>query len=249
MGIDTQLIDDGTYFVVEVDGALAGCGGWSRRATLYGGNAAPGRNSTRLDPSVDPARVRAMYTAPAFARRGVGRLILSLCRGCGSRGLHASRAHVHAVRPAAVRRVRIPSGRAARGRYRRRASAARPDGEARRGGVPSSALSGGKRAQDGAEERVPPGRLRERAGTGHQRRMPGVPRRGWKRSTRPRAGRAPGARRAPSRAQGRADRRRVVGAPRGTPDEQHAVGHVESGSREPQRRPPVTAFPRIATSE
>ena len=79
MGIDTQLIDDGTYFVVEVDGALAGCGGWSRRATLYGGNTAPGRNSTRLDPSVDPARVRAMYTAPAFARRGVGRLILSLC--------------------------------------------------------------------------------------------------------------------------------------------------------------------------
>jgi GNAT superfamily N-acetyltransferase len=79
MGIDTQLIDDGTYFVVEADGALAGCGGWSRRATLYGGNRAPGRNSTLLDPSVDPARVRAMYTAPAFARRGVGRLILSLC--------------------------------------------------------------------------------------------------------------------------------------------------------------------------
>jgi len=84
MGIDTQLIDDGTYFVVEADGALAGCGGWSRRATLYGGNQAPGRNSALLDPSVDPARVRAMYTAPAFARRGVGRMILSLCEAAAA---------------------------------------------------------------------------------------------------------------------------------------------------------------------
>ena len=79
MGIDTQLIDDGTYFVVEVDGELAGCGGWSRRATLYGGNQTPGRDSQLLDPVVEPARVRAMYTSPAYARRGVGRLILGLC--------------------------------------------------------------------------------------------------------------------------------------------------------------------------
>ena len=79
MGIDTQLIDDGTYFVIEEDGALAGCGGWSRRATLYGGDRSPGRNPARLDPATDPARVRAMYTHPSFVRRGVGRLILSLC--------------------------------------------------------------------------------------------------------------------------------------------------------------------------
>jgi GNAT superfamily N-acetyltransferase len=79
MGIDTQLIDDGTYFVVEIDGALAGCGGWSRRATLYGGDRSPGRNAALLDPAKDPARVRAMYTHPDFTRRGVGRLILSLC--------------------------------------------------------------------------------------------------------------------------------------------------------------------------
>jgi GNAT superfamily N-acetyltransferase len=79
MGIDTQLIDDGTYFVVELGGALAGCGGWSRRATLYGGNQTPGRNARLLDPATEPARVRAMYTSPAFARRGVGRLVLSLC--------------------------------------------------------------------------------------------------------------------------------------------------------------------------
>jgi GNAT superfamily N-acetyltransferase len=84
MGIDTQLIDDGTYFVVESDGVVAGCGGWSRRATLYGGNQTPGRDSKLLDPSVDPARVRAMYTHPAFARRGVGRLILSLCEAAAA---------------------------------------------------------------------------------------------------------------------------------------------------------------------
>lgn len=79
MGIDTALIDDGTYFVVEEAGEIAGCGGWSRRATLYGGDHTPGRDAALLDPATDAARVRAMYTAPRFARRGVGRLILSLC--------------------------------------------------------------------------------------------------------------------------------------------------------------------------
>jgi GNAT superfamily N-acetyltransferase len=79
MGVDTQLIDDGTYFVVEVDGRLAGCGGWSRRATLYGGSHSAGRDASMLDPERDPARVRAMYTHPDFARRGIGRLVLDLC--------------------------------------------------------------------------------------------------------------------------------------------------------------------------
>ena len=79
MGLDTQLIDDGTYFVVEADGELAGCGGWSRRATLYGGGQSPGRSAALLDPSKDPARVRAMYTHPRHVRQGVGRLIMALC--------------------------------------------------------------------------------------------------------------------------------------------------------------------------
>lgn len=80
MGLDRQLIEDGTYFVAEADGALAGCGGWSFRATLYGGDAsAVARDGRRLDPATEPARIRAMYTDPAFVRRGVGRLILAAC--------------------------------------------------------------------------------------------------------------------------------------------------------------------------
>lgn len=79
MGIDQQLIADGTYYVVERQGVVAGCGGWSRRATLYGSDSTPGRDPHLLDPAVDAARVRAMYTHPRFARQGVGWLILTLC--------------------------------------------------------------------------------------------------------------------------------------------------------------------------
>jgi GNAT superfamily N-acetyltransferase len=80
MGLDTQLIRDGTYFLVENEGALAGCGGWSWRETLYGGDdSVVPREARGLDPATEAARIRAMYTHPAWARRGVGRLILDLC--------------------------------------------------------------------------------------------------------------------------------------------------------------------------
>ena len=78
MGLDTQLVKDRTYFVVETDGEIAGCGGWSRRATLYGGDHSLELREPRLlDPALDAARVRAMYTNPSFKRRGVGRFILA----------------------------------------------------------------------------------------------------------------------------------------------------------------------------
>ena len=80
MGLDTQLVRDGTYFVVERDGRIAGCGGWSWRSTLYGGDkSVVTREPRALDPSSEPARVRAMYTDPDFVRQGVGRLIIQLC--------------------------------------------------------------------------------------------------------------------------------------------------------------------------
>jgi GNAT superfamily N-acetyltransferase len=79
MGLDTQLIEDGTYLILEENGILAGCGGWSRRATLFGHNHSAGRDARLLDPGKEAARIRAMYTAPAFVRRGVGRRILELC--------------------------------------------------------------------------------------------------------------------------------------------------------------------------
>lgn len=81
MGVDAQLIADRTYFVVHRGGQLAGCGGWSRRATLFGHNHTAGRDARFLDPDSEPARIRAMYTHPDFARRGVGRYILGLCEG------------------------------------------------------------------------------------------------------------------------------------------------------------------------
>src|SRR5690348_5541779 len=60
MGIDTQLIEDGTYFIAEAEGAPVGCGGWSRRATHFGGDHSPGRDARLLDAGTEPTRVRAM---------------------------------------------------------------------------------------------------------------------------------------------------------------------------------------------
>lgn len=75
-GVDSELVEDGTYFVAELDGRLAGCGGWSRRRTLFGGDRFGGRASGTLDPAVDAAKIRAFFVAPEAARRGVGGAIL-----------------------------------------------------------------------------------------------------------------------------------------------------------------------------
>ncbi len=78
-GVDTQLVADGTYLVAEIDGALAGCGGWSRRRTLYGGDQHKAATDPLLDPATDAARIRAFFVAPEFARRGVGGALMRAC--------------------------------------------------------------------------------------------------------------------------------------------------------------------------
>lgn len=84
MGLDSQLIADGTYFVIAAGNRVAGSGGWSRRATPFGGDHSAGRDDSLLDPARDAARVRAMYTDPDFTRRGVGRRILELAEAAAA---------------------------------------------------------------------------------------------------------------------------------------------------------------------
>jgi GNAT superfamily N-acetyltransferase len=86
MGLDSQLVSDGTYFIVESGGRIAGCGGWSWRSTLYGGDdSMVSREPEALDPAKDAARIRAMYTDPDFARQGVGRMVIDLCESAAKR--------------------------------------------------------------------------------------------------------------------------------------------------------------------
>jgi GNAT superfamily N-acetyltransferase len=77
--VDRQLILDGTYYVIEKGEDLAGCGAWSRRKTLYGGDAGRKGPEPELDPSKDAARIRAFFTNPRYARMGVARAILEAC--------------------------------------------------------------------------------------------------------------------------------------------------------------------------
>jgi GNAT superfamily N-acetyltransferase len=77
-GVDTQLVDDGTYFVLEAEGQPVACGGWSGRQTLFGGDQHKSGDDTPVDPAVVPARVRAFFVHPAFARRGLGQRLFRL---------------------------------------------------------------------------------------------------------------------------------------------------------------------------
>lgn len=79
-GVDTRLIEDGTYFVAEAEGGvIAGCGGWSRRRTLFGGDQWQKREDDWLDPAQDAAKIRAFFVHPEWARRGIGSRILEAC--------------------------------------------------------------------------------------------------------------------------------------------------------------------------
>ena len=90
-GVDTELIRDGTYYVAESGGEAVGCGGWSRRRTLFGGDRFAAREPGELDPRTEPAKIRAFFVRPGWARRGVAAAILETCEreaaGCGFRSV------------------------------------------------------------------------------------------------------------------------------------------------------------------
>ena len=83
-GVDSQLIADGTYFVAEVAEALVGCGGWSKRKTLYGGDQYAGREDLLLDPKTDAAKIRAFFVHPEWSRRGIGTRLLEACESAAT---------------------------------------------------------------------------------------------------------------------------------------------------------------------
>src|SRR6266704_623403 len=78
-GVDSQLIQDGTFFVVEEGPVIVGCGGWSYRRTLFGGDKRAERDAALLDPRTDPAKIRAFFVDPAHARKGIGTMLLDKC--------------------------------------------------------------------------------------------------------------------------------------------------------------------------
>ena len=84
-GVDSQLVADGTYFVATADGQIVGCGGWSKRKTLFGGDQMKDEADDLLDPAHDAARIRAFFVHPAWTRRGIGRRIIEECEAAARR--------------------------------------------------------------------------------------------------------------------------------------------------------------------
>ena len=89
-GVDTQLLTDGTYYVGEAENMIIACGGWSKRQTLYGGDQHKHEADQLLNPLTDAARIRAFFVHPAWARRGIGKLMINLCEAeAGKQGFKA----------------------------------------------------------------------------------------------------------------------------------------------------------------
>ena len=119
-GVDRELIADDTYFVAEFDGKIVGCGGWSKRKTLYGASHyEKGRDSVELDPATEPAKIRAFFIHPEQARKGIGTAILNACEDeARARGFRKAEmmATLPGVKLYAVRgyagdeRVKVPVG-------------------------------------------------------------------------------------------------------------------------------------------
>lgn len=78
-GVDTELVEDGTYYIIEEEGVFQACGGWSKRKTLYGGNQSAHRTDGYLNPKTDAAKIRAFFVHPQHARKGLGKTLLAFC--------------------------------------------------------------------------------------------------------------------------------------------------------------------------
>lgn len=118
-GVDSRLIEDGTYFVVESGSEIVGCGGWSKRKTLFGGDQYARRQDDQLDPRVDAAKIRAFFVHPDWARRGIGTMILDACERAATEagftmlemGATLTGVPMYGARGyAAVERVEVPVG-------------------------------------------------------------------------------------------------------------------------------------------
>ncbi len=83
-GVDSELVADGTYLVAQSGDVIAGCGGWSQRPTLFGGDRFAARQSGRLDPATDPAKIRAFFVHPDFSRQGVADALLAACEAAAT---------------------------------------------------------------------------------------------------------------------------------------------------------------------
>ncbi len=84
-GVDTQLITDGTYYVMTKEGAVVACGGWSYRATLFGSDNLNSRDPRKLNPTTEAAKIRAFFVHPDHARQGLGRWLLTHCEDCAQK--------------------------------------------------------------------------------------------------------------------------------------------------------------------
>ncbi|MDB5024512.1 MAG: family N-acetyltransferase [Mucilaginibacter sp.] len=84
-GVDSRLIEDGTYYVVESKDTIVACGGWSRRNTLFGGDQHKDIIDPLLNPATDAARIRAFFVHPDWARQGIGKMLISVCEKAAHR--------------------------------------------------------------------------------------------------------------------------------------------------------------------
>ena len=157
-GVDTQLVSDGTYYLIEHDGVPVACGGWSGRRTLFGGDQHKSGVDDRLDPSLDPARIRAFFVHPRHARRGLGRRLYEGARLPRVRRLPHAGTHGDVARRTALRGPRLRVARTRSGAHAVGATAVHQDDSINRRRV-GNALSTARHAKTSRAPRANTSRI------------------------------------------------------------------------------------------